>query len=187
MPRTRSNPSPAMAVCRLGRGLAALLAVTLLAACASTPRSTRMTVADFNDMAEDMAQSLLRSPAVAARSPGSEPWLIAIDRVVNLTEDVMTADEQWAILAMLRGSTSIVNLRHVKNMRFVEQRSAMPDLPGGVTHTMTAMFRNVARTATDARADYYYCEFQLLDLRTGEPMWQDKFEFKRAAEGNLWD
>jgi hypothetical protein len=30
-------------------------------------------------------------------------------------------------------------------------------------------------------------QFELVDLRSGEPVWQDRFEFKRAAVGEVWD
>lgn len=178
-----------------------LLGVLLLPACAQ-PRSTRMTVGDFEAMAAQMAQSLSRSPALAGRTPDSAPMVVAITKVENLSSDVMSEGEQWGVIAKIRGSLPIQALRQQKNIAFVipaEQTRKLRqqgDLGAAAeqfgserspTHTMTATFRSVTRAIDKARSELYFCEFSLIDLKTSEPIWTDRFEYKRLATGHIWD
>jgi hypothetical protein len=184
-----------------------LLPMLVPAGCASSrpgdPRhSTRLTVEDIEAMAAAMADSLARSDALAARTPDSERWVISIDKVLNLSSDVMTESEQWAIIAKVRGSLPIQALARQKNVVFVmppERVEALKDeladetftQPIGSerhpTHTMTATFRSVTRADAEHRTELYYCEFELLDLGGGPPVWADRFEYKRQARGHIWD
>ena len=149
-----------------------------------------------------MAQSLMASKALAGRGPDSKPWVVSIDKVLNLSDDVMTEDEQWSIMAQVRGAVPIRALWDQKAVRFVipPQRVAKmrnnpdaTDFAQGfgsdrrVTHTMTATFRSVTRAQARQRSDLYYCQFDLVDLASGETVWSDRFEFKRQAKGPLWD
>lgn len=175
---------------------------TGLTGCAAPARSSRLQVQDFQDMAAAMALSLTQSPALAARSADSPAWVVSIDKVRNLSSDVMTEAEQWAVMADLRSSASMGTLRQQKNIRFVlppERVQKMRLDPDAYefdrsfsserqpTHVMTATFRSVTRADADRRTDLYYCEFQILEFATGQPVWADRFEFKRQARGKLWD
>ena len=176
-------------------------AAVLVGACESPPRSTRLTIDDFQQMADAMARSLTRSEALARRGPDSAPWIVSMTRLRNLSSDVMTEAEQWAIMTDLRDTTPLQQLWHRKQVRFVlppERARALRDSdafadsatrPGrrAPTHTLTATLRSVTRATAEARTDLYACEFELLALATGEPVWQDRFEIKRAALGHAWD
>ncbi|MFA9476823.1 hypothetical protein ACERK3_00820 [Phycisphaerales bacterium AB-hyl4] len=181
-----------------------LLLALLLSACATPQQSTRMTVDDFDAMAAEMAASLADSEALAQRSPDSEPWVISIERVLNLTSDVMTQSEQWSIIARLRSSTPLRSLADDKNVRFVmapdrvvalreelvaegEQGEAFGSERLTPTHTMTATFRSMTRAHTTGRTELYYCEFEILEHATSVPVWIDRFEYKREAHGHIWD
>lgn len=211
MPRHPSAPGYAGGSCTSHRryprssGFVLLLtAVCVLAGCSQKPvgETTRMSIADIEAMTESMAQSLLSSDALATRGPDDKPWVVSMDKVLNLSDDVMTPNEQWSIMAQVRGSTAIKALWDEKAIRFVippervaELRNSPygPDFEQGfaserrVTHTMTATFRSVTRAQAKIRSDLYYCEFDMLNLKTGEPVWSDKFEFKRQAKGHVWD
>jgi hypothetical protein len=172
----------------------------LLTGCA-TPGSTRMTAGDFEDMAGAMAQSLLSSEAIAARVPESEPWVISIQRVRNLSSDVITESEQWAVMARIKDAAPIETLHERKNIRFVlpaaqvarlrasERFAAPASAPArrDPTHVMTATFRSTTRASGRERTEAYFCEFELTDLRDGTPMWVDRFEYKRTATGHILD
>lgn len=210
----RSAPSPHIApglpgvvyrTPRQARGYRGLYVLILcLTACAPKPvgQSTRLTVDDIEAMTAEMAQSMLASDALARRGPDSEPWVVSIDKVLNLSDEVMTKNEQWSIMARVRGAAPITALWDEKAVRFVippervlELRNSEygPDFGDGfagdrrVTHTMTATFRSVTRAQAKRRSDLYYCEFDLLEFATGEPVWSEKFEFKRQAKGHVWD
>jgi hypothetical protein len=180
------------------------LLLFLLTGCAVTrPQTTRMTVDDLNEMAAQMAQSLAADEDFRSRTPQSEPWVISINKALNLSTDIITEGERWFVVQKLRSSLPIQALSKQKNVTFVipAERMAMMkrDPRFGVkdeagfgeerkpTHTMTATFRGSERATALARTDSYYCEFEILNLSTGEPAWTDKFEYKRAAVGHIWD
>ncbi|MFP4223812.1 MAG: hypothetical protein ACLFVN_07035 [Phycisphaeraceae bacterium] len=177
------------------------LAGLTLSACASPGESTRMTVSDFQEMAAAMAQSLAADAQVRDRTPESEPWVVSMDKVTNLTSDVMTRAEQWSIMADLRSSLPLQHFRRTKAIRFVlppervQQLRRDQDLPElenvgrqrQPTHTLAATFRSLTRAGQEKRSDLYYAEFDLVDLDTGRTVWTDRFEYKRQAEGAIWD
>lgn len=181
---------------------ALLLACVVLAlgACAQ-PQSTRMTGEDFIAMSEEMSQSLMRADALARRGPDSERWVISIERVRNLSSDIMTRAEQWAIIARLRGTLPLQELERDKNIVFVLPPERVRELRASdehielderfgaqrpePTHTMSATFRSITRAQERSRVDVYFCEFEIIDLRTGEPIWTDRFEYQRRARGRL--
>lgn len=180
--------------------LATTALLCLLTGCQQS-KSSRMTAEDFNQMAIAMSQSLLESPAIAKRGPDSPLWLVSAEEVQNLTSDVMTESEQWKIVDDLVNSLPIQSLWERKNIRFVlppekllvlRDGPTMPEIePEGmdreVTHVLNATFRSATRAQLKGRTDLYYAEFELLNLHTGEPVWTDRFEFKRSAKGNVWD
>lgn len=168
----------------------------------SVGESTRWTVGDIEALTAEMAQSMLASDALAGRGPDGEPWIVSIDKVLNLSDEVMTVNEQWSIMAQVRGAAPISALWDEKAVRFVippERVVALRNSEYGsdftegfakerrVTHTMTATFRSVTRAQAKQRSDLYYCEFELLEFATNEPVWSGRFEFKRQAKGHVWD
>ena len=180
-----------------------LLLLTLpLTSCASDggQRTTRMQLDDFEAMAAAMAESLRASEALRGRGPDSAPWRISITQVRNLSNDVMTPAEQWAIMAKIQDAQSIQHLWDAKRVRFVLPIEKVRGLrragieagePIGVdrepTHTLTAVFRSATRASGSHRTEVYFCQFELLDLREGTPVWADRFEYKRQARGRILD
>ena len=161
-------------------------------------QSTRWTIGDVEAMTHEMAQSLRDSVALANRGPDSEPWTVSMDKVLNLSDEVMTPNEQWSIMAQVRGAADIQALWDEKAVRFVIPPERVVQLRNSeygydfddsfaqnrkVTHTLTATFRSLTRAQAKQRSDLYYCEFEILDFATHEPVWTDKFEFKRSAKG----
>ncbi len=183
------------------------LVVLLLAGCASAPvsRSTRMTVEDLEEMSAQMSQSLAASDAFRTRTATSEPWVISIDKAMNLSSDIMTESERWYVIQKLRSTLPIRALGQQRNVTFVipkERLDAMRanpklDVSGDPnfgaqrkpTHQMTATFRSLTRANQEGtgRTESYYCEFEIMEFATGVPVWNDKFEYKRGATGHIWD
>lgn len=177
-----------------------VLAAALCAAGCTTSRSTRNTADDFQAVAAEMAASLSRCEAIADRTPDSPPWTISLNKVENLSMDVMTESEQWSIMADLFGSLPLQTLWRDHNIRFVmpaERVAAMRDADEfagdgfagerRVTHTMTAQLMSLTRAVKQERTDSYYWQFEIIDLTTGRSIWQDRFEYKRSARGIIWD
>lgn len=185
---------------------AALFAICLpwTVACAASPewRSTRLTPDDLLEISDTFAARLAESDLMAQRSPDSEPWLVSIQKVTNLTRDVMTESERWLIMQHLRASMPIDALRRQRNIAFVlsaegsallrrqglEDEWEAPALADRrVTHTMTATFRSVIRQTPQGAAETYLCEFELFRLGDREPVWIDAVVIRRQASGHIWD
>lgn len=178
------------------------MAAVLLTCCAGpAPRSTRLTAADLTDVVEKMRTSLAASDFLAARDSGSERVVIVINRVENLTSDVLSRAEQWMLVARVRAALPIQRLARQKNvaLQIAPERHAMLKDAGftgdlgpedAPTHVLGATYRSARRAArgtathmTDRRAEYYYFEYRITDLRRRDVVWTDSFEIKREAVG----
>jgi len=171
--------------------------------CAAAPKSTVMTVEDYEYIAREIAgnlrHSLVDKGFLAARRPDSPPIVVAVQKVVNLTSDIMTEPTKWYLMARVVNSRALRSLRATKNVRFTIPAEHLEEArkrgwvgPGFAqerhpTHAMTATFRSVTRSTGVDRTDLYYCQYEITDLRTGEVVWSDKVEFKRIAHGRTWD
>jgi len=162
-------------------------------------RTTRLAAEDFADVAAALAQQLGSSAAFMERGPNDELWIIAMDRVENLSSDVIPVSEQWWLMARLRASLPMQTLARERGVRFVipaehlaEVRAREPELAEAAplrspTHRMGAVFRSVTRFGRGGRTDLYHVDFDLVDLRDGELEWSGSYEFKRLAFGRSWD
>ena len=166
--------------------------------CANPPRSTRMTTDDLETISQELAAGLAASDIITDRGSNSPLWVVSIDKVQNLSSDVMTEGEQWSVVHRIRGSLPIQALWTQKNIRFVvppDRRDALQasgefESYGSTrrpTHQMTVTFRSVTRADAQHRSELYYCEFELIDLLSSQLVWSDKYEYKRAAVGHVWD
>lgn len=169
--------------------------------CASAPggpSSTRLTADDLQEITAQMAAKLRDSEFLGSRSPESEPITVAIQRVTNMSSDMIPQSEQWWLMERVRNSLPIVELGKQRNFAFLIPAERIEELrqlgfePGLLserrpTHVMNAVFRSVTRSGGAARTDLYMCEYRITGLDTGELAWADSFEFKRAAFGRSWD
>lgn len=184
----------------VSRWMATLMAAAMLAGCQPQARSTRLTGDDLQLTTTLMADSLAASRFMTDRTADSPPVVIMINRVRNLTSDIITLPEQWMMVAKVRDSQPIQELARQRNVRFVitpEQHRTLReagyagDLESSslrATHVMSATFRSADRAGrigdaevTNVRADYYYLDYAVSDIDTGEIQWSDKFEFKREV------
>jgi len=179
-----------------------LAAFAFFTGCASQPQTSRIAIDDYQVMAQEMAQSLRQSRAFAQRTQMSQPWVVSFTKVTNLSSEVMTQGEQWGVIAKVRSAQPMSELWDEGRVMFVipaqraidsrdEMDAEMVDQRFGseraVTHTITATFRSVTRADSTTRSDLYACTFEMIDLATGESVWVDEFEFKRQAQGHVWD
>ncbi len=193
---------PWAAHCAVG----AVVAGTLLSACAPKPgQHTRLEADDLESLVQHMVQSLAASDFLRQRTVRSSPIRIVIDKVENLSSDLVTEAEQWMVVARVRGAVPLAEFSRSKNIAFqiTPQRHATLRRAGFVadlgaadppTHTMAATFRSLRRAGstrrghtTDLRADTYYLEFRITDVHTRALVWLDEFSFTRQARGLLID
>lgn len=167
----------------------------------STAQSTRLTASDFDLTIEKMVQSLAASDFLKNRGPDSPQAWVVINKVENLTSDIIPVPEQWMLVARLQSAVPVKQLADTKNVRFqiTPERHAMLRQAGYtdelitppiVTHTLEAVFMSAPRAARNgqggqltARSDFYYLEYSLLELESREVVWTDTFEIKREAKG----
>ncbi|KAA0214800.1 MAG: hypothetical protein DYG94_10660 [Leptolyngbya sp. PLA3] len=162
-------------------------------------RTTRIAAEDFADVAAAVAAQLQASDALHDRGPDDEPWVIAIDRVQNLSSDVISLSEQWWLMAKLRSSLPMRTLSTERAVKFVipaehleAVRARDPELGEAAverapTHRMGAVFRSVTRVGQNGRTDLYQVDFDLVSLGDGQLEWSGSYEFKRLAFGRGWD
>lgn len=179
--------------------LALASSLFILPGCASTPaQSTRLTTDDLQTVTIEMAERLRGSDFLRDRTTDSPRIIVAIQKVENLSMDIITEGERWYLLERVVGSNPIMSLRQSRNIGFVipaERVQKTREVTGdsefakgrAPTHEMTATFRSVTRAAGLDRTDLYACEYRVTELSTGKISWTDVFEFKRAAAGKAYD
>lgn len=182
------------------RVVAAILAC-LMIGCEAQPQSSRLRASDFEFTITKMAESLAASTFLAERTPESPPVYITINKVENLTSDIIPVAEQWMLVARVQEGLPLRELSKQKNIHFQitpEQHQMLREagfdgdlgLAPATTHVMTAQFLSTPRTAphktedyVNLRQDYYYLEYAITNVDTRQIEWNDSFEFKRVAAG----
>lgn len=180
---------------------AAFLCVFLPACRADQSNTTRFAVEDFEEMGFKMAKSLQACPAIQKRVGTDAPWTVSVQKVTNLSSDILTPGEQWFAVKRVQASQPIQSMWKSHAIHFVlnadeaalqtgrqpEDFDANYAKDRKVTHVITATYRSATRNQGDARTDLYVCIFEMKDLATGESVWSDEFTIKRQAFGSLRD
>ncbi|MEX2214786.1 MAG: hypothetical protein WD768_11690 [Phycisphaeraceae bacterium] len=150
-----------------------------------------------------MSAKLASSDFLRDRNPSSPPILITINKVENLTSDLIPPAEQWMLMARLQGSLNLVSVRNQKNISFqvppeygplIRDAGYNEPLPHSpmFTHTMTATYRSATRTKREdgfvvGRVDLYQMQYRIFDVTTRALVWNDEFAYKREALGRAQD
>ena len=171
----------------------------LLLGCNSAPKTTTIKGQDLDQATQVMAASLNKSAFLADRTAAAPPMVITINKVENLTSDLISPAEQWMQTARIFGAFPIRELEKTKNIRFQippEQQALvrqqgftepLNNLPQ-VTHVMTAVYRSSTRVVRDkeglpiGRQEFYFWEYKITNLANGALVWQDSVEFKHAGD-----
>ncbi len=176
-----------------------LATIGMLLACASPPRTTRLQVVDFEDIAIEMASKLKASAFLQDRSPDAPTMVIAVNKVENLSSDILSDGEKWYLMDRVIDSRAITALRESHNIRLVIpaeklrllNRTLDSDEQAGAlrspTHTMTARLLSLSRSAGLDRTELYDCQFILTDLAGGEIVWTENVAIKRVARGKAYN
>jgi len=186
-------------------GAAVLLGLSL-GACSSAGSSSALTADDFFVTTNEMVASLAASEFLADRDATSPPVVIVINKIENLTSDIIPVPEQWALMWRVQSALPVLGLKKSKNvsfmlpperMKLVEQQrreAGEPPLPAAEpTHEMAATFRSMTRRKMEAgqaanqRMEFYGLGYRIENLASREVVWQDLFEFKRLANGTIID
>jgi len=184
-------------------GVAVALVVGLaVGGCGAPPRveTSFLTNVDLLDMTDRMAEGFASTPAIAERTPRDRPWIISIARITNHTNQIIPDNERWLYIGRLRALLTASTLSDRKALvwivppeqwphiaRELNQIGEPPDLRRPPTHVMTGEFRALTETARDGRSDAYLCSYQLVDLNSGEVVWEDSWEVVRIVRGVTFD
>lgn len=184
----------------IGRWMLCLAMAGGLGGCAGSPaRSTRLTDTDLTEFSHEMALRLRESDWMRERDERSQRMVVTINKVENLTTDLLSRGEQWAFVARVRSAEALVGLGRQKNFAVVmpvehlqegKDRGNLPEdfaANRAPTHEMSATLRSATRSGGGQRTDVYLCEFRATRLADGVLEWTDTFEIKRAAVGLSYD
>lgn len=178
-----------------------LILPLMLIGCGGPPkaRTTFLNSVDLLAMTDQMAQSFTQDSIINARSAESEPWIISIYRIVNNTNQVIPEKQKWLYINRLRAMLDRSDVAQQRRLTWiipperwsiVAQETGEPE-PYGLrldpTHLLTAEFNALTNTSGMGRTDTYLCAYELVDLASGQIVWQDSWEVKRAAAGRTYD
>jgi hypothetical protein len=177
-----------------------LCAALSLAGCGGAPkvRTTFLNSVDLVEMTDRMAESFAADQVMRERTPQSRQWIVSIDRMHNLTNQVIPEREKWLYIARLRAVLQQSEIARQRNIIWVipperwplvqeELGDAPHELRRTPTHEMTAEFGALTNTSGKGRSDAYVCEYQLVDIVDGRIIWSDIWEVKRSVSGKTYD
>jgi hypothetical protein len=176
-----------------------MLAAITQAGCSTPPKTSTLTVEDLEETTSQMASQLGGSDFLKDRTPDSAPIVVAIDKVQNLTSDLIPEGQQWFMISRVRDQLDVGTLRATRNVRFVIPREfldkakvagtveADAGLRRAPTHQMSATFRSVTRARGKDRTDAYLCEYRITEIGSGALAWTGEYAFKRTAFGRAYD
>lgn len=154
---------------------------------------------DLVEMTDLMAESFAGSDALADRDETDERWTISIHRIANHTNQIIRNTEKWLYVERMRGllaqsdvgrARNIVWMYPAEHWRTIAERTDYeqpPSLRMEPTHRLSGEFYALTTTSEAGRTDTYFCSYELVDLETGQLVWEDAFEVKRAIRGRTWD
>ncbi|MFA7236453.1 MAG: hypothetical protein WC058_06285 [Phycisphaeraceae bacterium] len=177
---------------RMRHGMAMLMLLVLAGCGAPRIENVRLDSADLVAMTDRMAESLLGNPAIASRQADDEPWVITLDRVTNDTSDIIPEGEKRAYMARLRALLAQSPALNAHALKFVlplahAQSLDEPNRRLTPTHALAATFHTADNYSRQARSAMYVCAFELLDLRSDQIIWEDRYELKRGVTRSEWD
>lgn len=180
-------------------GVAAMVVCVLACGCSSGPRSTRLQEDDFVAITDAMAESLATSDFLKGRTSHSPEIVLTLQKILNLSTDLIPEGERWYLIERVFDSVPIQTLRRDKNIRVIRPADHVKagkdkglfiqtgDVVAMPTHVLTATFRTITRSGGNSRTEVYGCQYEIVQLTTGDVVWSEMFEFKRQAFGRSWD
>lgn len=186
---------PAMRVAVLS-----VVAASVLGGCAGAPKSSRLSVGDIEFTAQELSAKLTDSTFLADRNGESPRMVVAINKVENLTTDVIPEADEWYIMERVRGSRPMEALKRLRNIVFVvpidhirggqaqaSEFDRLVALGRRPTHEMSATFHSAVRSSGENRTDVYLCEMRITDMTSRELVFLESVEFKKTATGKAYD
>jgi PBP1b-binding outer membrane lipoprotein LpoB len=185
------------------RPLAILVALTLAAGCASDNtavshgHNTALDSTNLVEMTEDMTAKILADPQVQTQLAQKGKLKVVIQPVENrMVGEVLPRGAKEAFVARLR---SLLQERAPQKFTWVMNRDNWyaireKELDRGLDpdrvqpeYSLTARFSSITDESSKHRSSYYLCVYNLTDLNSGQSLWTDKYEVKKAAVKGFLD
>lgn len=192
------SPAASHAVCFLCALCVSAVSAFSVAACSTPPRSTQLQTLDFESIVVEVTQSLQSSDFLKERTPESPEILLTFQKPTNLTSDLLHEGEKWYLVDRVTHSLMFRDLSKAKRIRTIipaERLEGIEERDAGMpigserapTHVMTAVLRNVTRTAGRDRTDLYAAGYQITQIQSGETVWTGEYLLKRSAIGRAYN
>jgi hypothetical protein len=140
------------------------------------------------------------SQFISSRNAASPPIVLSVQKVENLTSDVITESEQWAMMVEIANDVFVrsplgrnANIKLIvprERLTLARRRGVVPAFDSAdalPTHIMTATFRSVTRDEQAQRFDEYFCEYEISELQSREIVWSDRVKLTRKAFGRAYN
>lgn len=183
--------------------VAALVIATCNIGCAGgKPQTTRLTAADILIATDVVREKLAASPWLASRNETSPELTLEAQPATNLSNERLSRADRSVVVSRVVTDPGVLELLHSKNVQLVSPQGAANVLaryasviahaePAPPTHALRAEVRTLTRQASESassapaslRTDTYSVSYSIVDIRRGQVVWADDFEFKRVARG----
>ena len=163
--------------------------------------STFLSSHDLVAMTDKMAASMASNPQIAAITTRG-PMVIVLTNLRNMTDTIIPRGEGDIFLHRVR-----VLLDGEADLRrrfiFVLNRETFTELQARQgwspvqlgpdvrriqpQYALRAVFYSDTKVAPRYRSDYYLCTYLLTNIRTGQIIWENSYEVKKAVHGSFLD
>ncbi len=163
--------------------------------------STFLSGHDLMVMTDKMAASIASNPQIAAITVHG-PMVIVLTHLRNMTDEIIPRGEGDIFLhrvrVLLNGEPAlrsrfvfVLNRETFKELQVQEGWSAAqlgPDVRRlQPKYALRAVFYSDTKVAHRYRSDYYLCTYLLTNIRTGQIIWENSYEVKKAVHGSFLD
>lgn len=161
--------------------------------------STFLSSHDLVVMTDKMAASITADPQIAAITARG-PMVIVLTHLQNKTDQIIPGGEGDVFLhrvrvlltgepALRRRFVFVLNRTTFKNLQAQQGWSTValgPDVRReNPRYALRAIFYSDTKVAYQYRSDYYLCTYLLTNLHTGQIIWENSYEVKKAVHGSF--
>ena len=159
--------------------------------------NTALDSANLVEMTEDMTAAILRDPEVQSDLGRKGKLKVVIQPVENrMVGEVLPRGAKEAFVARLRALlqerapekfTWVMNRDNWYALRDRELDPGPDPMRLQPEYALTARFSSITDESSKRRSSYYLCVYNLTDLNSGQTLWTDKYEVKKAAVKGFLD
>lgn len=163
--------------------------------------STFLSAHDLMVMTDKMAASIASNPQIAAITAHG-PMVIVLTHLRNMTDEIIPRSAGDIFLhrvrVLLNGESAlrsrfifVLNRDTFKELQ-AQQGWGTAQLGPDVRrlqpeYALRAVFYADTKVAYQYRSDYYLCTYLLTNIRTGQIIWENSYEVKKAVHGSFLD